>query len=72
MVETTPDVVPVISHIDQIPGFYLSTGFTGFGIGPGAGSIISKMILNKPTIDLQEFRLGRFFDGSPIRIEAGI
>ena len=74
MVETTPDVVPVISHIDQIPGFYLSTGFSGhgFGIGPGAGSTISKMILNKPTIDLQEFRLGRFFDGSPIRIEAGI
>ena len=74
MVETTPDVVPVISHIDKIPGFYLSTGFSGhgFGIGPGAGSTISNMILNRPTIDLGEFRLGRFFDGSPIRIEAGI
>ncbi len=74
MVETTPDVVPVISHIDKIPGFYLSTGFSGhgFGIGPGAGSIISKMIQNRPTIDLKEFRLERFFDGSPIRIEAGI
>ena len=74
MVETTPDVVPVISHIDKIPGFYLSTGFSGhgFGIGPGAGSIISKMIQNEPTIDLREFRLDRFFDGSPIRIEAGI
>ena len=74
MVETTPDVVPVISHINKIPGFYLSTGFSGhgFGIGPGAGSIISKMIQNKPTIDLREFRLERFFDGSPIRIEAGI
>ena len=74
MVETTPDVVPVISHIDKIPGFYLSTGFSGhgFGIGPGAGSVISKMIQNRPTIDLKEFRLERFFDGSPIRIEAGI
>ena len=74
MVETTPDVVPVISHIDKIPGFYLSTGFSGhgFGIGPGAGSVISKLIQNKPTIDLAEFRLDRFFDGSPIRIGAGI
>ena len=74
MVETTPDVVPVISHIDKIPGFYLSTGFSGhgFGIGPGAGSVISKLIQNKPTIDLEEFRLDRFFDGSPIKIGAGI
>ena len=74
MVETTPDVVPVISHIDKIPGFYLATGFSGhgFGIGPGAGSVISKLIQNKPTIDLREFRLDRFFDGSPIRIGAGI
>ncbi len=74
MVETTPDVVPVISHIKKIPGFYLSTGFSGhgFGIGPGAGSIISKMIQNESTIDLREFRLERFFDGSPIRIETGI
>ena len=74
MVETTPDVVPVITHIDKIPGFYLSTGFSGhgFGIGPGAGSVISKLIQNKPTIDIGEFRLARFFDGSPIRIGAGI
>ena len=74
MVETTPDVVPVISHIDTIPGFYLATGFRGhgFGIGPGAGSVISKLIQNKPTVDVEAFRLDRFFDGSPIRIESGI
>ena len=74
MVETTPDVVPVIAHINKIPGFYLSTGFSGhgFGIGPGAGSVISKMIQNESTIDLREFRLERFFDGSPIRVETDI
>ena len=74
MVETTPDVVPVISHIDTIPGCYLATGFSGhgFGIGPGAGSVISKLIQNKPTVDVEAFRLDRFFDGSPIRIESGI
>ena len=74
MVETTPDVIAVISHIDKIPGFYISTGFSGhgFGIGPGAGSVISKMIQNESTIDLREFRLERFFDGSPIRVETDI
>jgi glycine/D-amino acid oxidase-like deaminating enzyme len=39
LIDVTPDAVPVISPIDQIPGFYLATGFSGhgFGIGPGAG-----------------------------------
>ena len=74
MVETTPDVVPVISPMQKIPGFYLATGFSGhgFGIGPGAGKVISEMIQNKPTIDLLPFRLERFFDGSPIKVEATI
>ena len=62
LIDVTPDAVPVISPVEKNPGFYLATGFSGhgFGIGPGAGSTISKMILNKPTIDLQEFRLDRF------------
>ena len=74
MVETTPDVVPVITPLQKIPGFYLATGFSGhgFGIGPGAGKIISKMIQNKPTIDLHPFRLDRFFDGSPIKVDSTI
>ena len=74
MVETTPDVVPVITPLQKIPGFYLATGFSGhgFGIGPGAGKIISKMIQNKPTIDLHPFRLERFFDGSPIKVDSTI
>jgi glycine/D-amino acid oxidase-like deaminating enzyme len=69
MVETTPDVVPIIGPVDAIPGFYLATGFSGhgFGLGPGAGKAIAGMLTNVDTgIDLEPLRPGRFFDGSPI------
>jgi glycine/D-amino acid oxidase-like deaminating enzyme len=62
--------VPIICPIDSLPGFYLATGFSGhgFGIGPGAGKAIAGMLTNTDSgIDLSEFRLQRFFDGSPIR-----
>ena len=75
MVESSPDVVPIIDSIDRIPGFHVATGFSGhgFGIGPGAGKAIVGMITGAETgIDLAEMRLGRFFDGSPIRPQFGI
>jgi glycine/D-amino acid oxidase-like deaminating enzyme len=70
MVETTPDVVPVICEAAQIPGFHIATGFSGhgFGIGPGAGKAIAGMLGGKDSgINLDAFRLSRFFDGTPIR-----
>ncbi len=70
MVETTPDVVPVIGEDERLPGFYIATGFSGhgFGLGPGAGYALAGMLTGKGTgIDLSPFRLSRFFDGSPIR-----
>lgn len=70
MVETTPDVVPIICAEDRIPGFFIATGFSGhgFGIGPGAGKAIAGMLTGNDTgIDLSPLRLQRFFDGSPIR-----
>ena len=30
-IDATPDAVPVISAVDQIPGFHLATGFSGHG-----------------------------------------
>ncbi len=71
MIETTPDVIPIIEETKQIPGFYIATGFSGhgFGIGPGAGLAIAGMITGKETgIDLSEFRLGRFYDGTKIEL----
>lgn len=75
MVETSPDVVPMIGAIDDIPGFHIATGFSGhgFGLGPGAGKAIAGMLTGVDTgIDLDPLRLSRFFDGSPIRPQSTI
>ncbi|MEQ8206980.1 MAG: FAD-binding oxidoreductase, partial [Woeseia sp.] len=69
MVETSPDVVPVMGESDVLPGFHIATGFSGhgFGIGPGAGKTLAAMLTGGTTdIDLSHFRLSRFFDGSPV------
>jgi glycine/D-amino acid oxidase-like deaminating enzyme len=73
MVETTPDVVPVMCESDAIPGFYIATGLSGhgFGIGPAAGKAMAAIVTgNDPGIDMSPFRLNRFFDGSPMRLES--
>jgi glycine/D-amino acid oxidase-like deaminating enzyme len=75
MVETSPDVVPIIGAIEQLPGFHIATGFSGhgFGLGPGAGKAIAGMLTGTDTgIDIAPLRLGRFFDGSPIRPQSTI
>lgn len=75
MVETTPDVVPIIDSSDALPGFHVATGFSGhgFGIGPGAGKAIAAMLRgDDPGLDLDHFKLSRFFDGSPIRIQPSL
>jgi glycine/D-amino acid oxidase-like deaminating enzyme len=75
MVETSPDVVPIICAIDKVPGFHLATGFSGhgFGIGPGAGKAIAGMLTATDSgIDLDQLRLERFFDGSPIRPQSTV
>jgi glycine/D-amino acid oxidase-like deaminating enzyme len=70
MIETSPDVLPIISAVDGLAGFYVATGFSGhgFGIGPGAGRLVADMVsgVADPAV-LLAFRLSRFFDGSPIR-----
>ena len=73
MVETTPDVVPVMCEVESIPGFHIGTGLSGhgFGIGPGAGKALAGMLTNMDVgIDMTPFRLSRFFDGSPMQLES--
>jgi len=70
MIESSPDVLPIISGVAAPKGFYVATGFSGhgFGIGPGAGRLVADLV--EGTADpaaLSRFRLERFFDGSPIR-----
>jgi glycine/D-amino acid oxidase-like deaminating enzyme len=75
IVETSPDMVPVMCESETIGGFFIATGFSGhgFGIGPGAGKAAADMLTNTDSsIDLSEFQLKRFFDGSPIRPQSSV
>jgi glycine/D-amino acid oxidase-like deaminating enzyme len=75
MIESSPDIVPIIDAIDSIPGFHIATGFSGhgFGIGPGAGKAIAGLLTGEDSgIDISALRLSRFFDGSPIRLQSSI
>jgi glycine/D-amino acid oxidase-like deaminating enzyme len=75
MVETTPDVVPIIGEVGDARGFHIATGLSGhgFGIGPGCGKAVAAMLTGADNpIDLSPFRLSRFFDGTPIRPQTTI
>ena len=45
-IDSTPDGVPGIGEVPQVPGFILAAGFSGhgFGIGPGAGHLIADLV----------------------------
>lgn len=62
-IDVTPDVLPVISKVDALEGFYLASGFSGhgFGIGPAVGEVVSDLVMGRPgAIDPGPFRLSRF------------
>ena len=70
-IDVTPDVVPYISTIDDVPGLTVATGFSGhgFGIGPAAGQLAAALATGqRPAVDARPFRASRFSDGSPIVI----
>lgn len=70
MIDASPDVLPVISAVPEFEGFCVATGFSGhgFGIGPGAGQLVADVVTgDADSRSLRAFRLGRFFDGTPIR-----
>lgn len=67
LIDTTPDVVPVISALPKIEGLFLASGFSGhgFGIGPGAGKLMAEIMTGSRTcVDPEPFRYSRYFDGS--------
>lgn len=70
LIDTSPDLVPVIDTSDVIRGLTIVTGFSGhgFALGPGAGRLASELATNdRPFVDLAAFRATRFSDGSAIR-----
>jgi glycine/D-amino acid oxidase-like deaminating enzyme len=65
-IDTTPDGVPGIGELAQVPGLVLAAGFSGhgFGIGPGAGQLVADLITgNQPFIDPRPLHPARL-DGS--------
>lgn len=69
MIDTMPDVVPVVDKCSDIPGLTIATGMSGhgFGIGPAFGKVAAHLSLGLETKhDLSRFRLSRFHDGSKI------
>jgi glycine/D-amino acid oxidase-like deaminating enzyme len=70
-IDVTPDVVPFISGVGDLPGLTVATGFSGhgFGIGPGAGQLAAELATDEKTaVAITPFRISRFSDGSPIII----
>ena len=69
-IDATPDALPVISKIDSCPGLFMLSGFSGhgFGIGPGAGFLMSDLVRGEtPRVDPSPFRFSRFSDGTKLR-----
>ena len=68
-IDMTPDAVPVISPVENLPGFFLATGFSGhgFGIGPGAGRLAADLVTgDPPSVDPAAFRYSRLIDGTDL------
>jgi glycine/D-amino acid oxidase-like deaminating enzyme len=74
MIDVTPDAVPAIGPVEELPGLYIATGFSGhgFGIGPGAGRLAADLVAgDAPIVDPEPFRFTRFHDGTPLHLDAG-
>lgn len=62
-IDECKDHVPVISHVEEVPGLILACAFTGhgFGISPTVGMLLSEMVEgNETTLDTSAFRYDRF------------
>lgn len=67
MIDAMPDVVPIVDRVPHLQGLVVATGMSGhgFGIGPGMGMAIAKMICGEAVDhDMSRFRFNRFSDGS--------
>ncbi len=63
MIDVTPDSLPVIDNVAQLPGLILATGFSGhgFGTGPAAGRLAADLAMGEtPFLDPTPYRLERF------------
>jgi len=75
LIDVTPDILPVIAPMEAVPGFYISTGYSGhgFGIGLGAGRLTADLVSGKtPIVDPAPYRFSRFTDGTRLEALTGL
>ncbi|MCZ6532168.1 MAG: FAD-binding oxidoreductase [SAR324 cluster bacterium] len=66
MIDTMPDMIPVLGPAPELEGFIFATGFSGhgFAMGPIVGRLISELILNGgASLDIHGLRFSRFAEG---------
>jgi sarcosine oxidase subunit beta len=59
----TPDHLPIVSEVEEVPGFYIAAGHEGDGIGvaPLTGQLITQIIHGQETtVDVTPLRWSRF------------
>lgn len=69
MIDSMPDLVPVVDRAEALPGLVIATGMSGhgFGIGPAFGRIAAALVTGGAVgHDIARFRLSRFGDGSRV------
>lgn len=62
-IDVTPDALPAIGKLKELPGLVLASGFSGhgFGIGPGAGRLAAEIAINNyECVDATAFDPARF------------
>ncbi len=71
----SPDRQPIISSVDELPGFYLACGFSGHGFmfAPVTGLLLAEIILGlEPSFDVSELSLARFKDKKEFELEKSV
>jgi sarcosine oxidase subunit beta len=71
----SPDAHPVLGPIDEIPGFFQASGYSGHGfmMGPIVGRLLAEYIADgKPSIDIEHYNFRRFARGELLTEKAVI
>ncbi|WP_210529571.1 NAD(P)/FAD-dependent oxidoreductase [Rubellimicrobium arenae] len=70
IIDTLPDLVPVLGPVDDVGGLLVATGFSGHGFGPGpmAGKAMAALAAGQPSpADLTRLSPMRFHGPRPVK-----
>jgi glycine/D-amino acid oxidase-like deaminating enzyme len=75
LIDTTPDLVPIIGAVDSPARYFVAAGFNGHGLalGPVVGRVMSELIADgKSSIDVRALRPQRFAEGDVLRRQGAL